>query len=83
MLTKSDLNAIGKLIDQKLDQKLKPINEFVIETKIKLTKLLEFADFGERALTSLLDESQENFEQKLPQRVKKLEDIHPGGHHAS
>lgn len=101
MLTRVDLQAIGKIIDQRLDKKLDEkfdsINEFIAyakptltslvefakSAKEKLIKLEEFAEFGEKALTSLLDESQEHFEQKLPERVKKLEAIHPGGHHAS
>jgi hypothetical protein len=96
-LTQDDLEAIKELIDGKLNEKLKPVNEFIAYAKPtlanlvefadsankKINDLVEFADFAKTALTSLLDESQEHFEQKLPQRVKKLEDIHLGGHHAS
>ena len=66
MLTKSDLSAIGKLMDSKLDGKLKSINEFI--------------KFAKPALIALLDESQDNFKQHLPERVKHLEDIHPHLH---
>jgi len=62
MLTKSDLAAIGKVIDQKL----KPINEFI--------------KFAKPALIALLDESQDNFKQHIPERIKHLEEIHPQLH---
>ncbi len=69
MLTQMDLEEITKLLDKELDKKLKPI--------------LEIVDFTKKGVLALLDESEETFKQKLNDRVKKLEDIHPGGHHAS
>ncbi len=69
MLTNNDLHAISKLLDEKLDEKLKPINEFV--------------DYAKPILDALLEESQNTFSLHLPERVKRLETIHPGGQHPS
>lgn len=76
-LEPDDIAAIGKLIDQKLDQKLEE------KLDIKLRPIYEFIDFAKPALLALLDESQTQFDLKLPERLKKLENIHPGGQHSS
>lgn len=49
----------------------------------KLKPILEIVDFTKKGVIALLDESEDNFKLKIPERVKKLESIHPGGHHAS
>lgn len=81
MLTKQDLIAIGKVVDERLEVKLEEKLEEQL-TK-KLQPIYNFIDFAKTALLELLDESQEQFEQKIPERLKKLEDIHPGGQHSS
>ncbi len=86
MLTKSDLAAIGKVFDQKLDQKFDDkLGKFgsKLEKKFdqKLKPIYEFIEFAKPALIALLDESQATFKQHLPERVKHLEDIHPQLHH--
>lgn len=70
-LTSDDLQAIGKVVDERLDAKLEEKLESKLE--VKLAPIYEFIDFAKTALLSLLDESQEHFEQKLP----------PLGSHAS
>lgn len=77
MLTIRDLDAIRRIVEETVEHKLEQ------KFNTKLQSIYEFIDFAKTALLSLLDESQERFEQKIPQRVKKLEDIHPGGHHPS
>lgn len=76
-LTPDDLQAIARLIDERLEVKL--------EEKFtqKLKPIYEFIEFAQPILEALLEESQDRFEEKLPQRVQKLEAIHPGGHHPS
>lgn len=76
-LTQEDLLAIKNLIRGEV--------ESVLEEKLvaKLKPIYEFIDFAKTALLSLLDESQEHFEQKLPERIRKLEEIHPAGSHVN
>jgi len=77
MLTPADLKALKTLIDERLDIKLdKKFNE-------KLKPIYKFIDFAQPVLIAILDESQENFNKKLPERVAKLKAIHPSGHHSS
>ena len=74
-----DLKAIGEMFDQKLEQKLEQKLDEKLDEKLK--PVYDFIAFAKPALLSLLDESQEQFENKIPERVKNLENIHPGGHH--
>lgn len=69
MLTEEDLRSIAKVMGKLMDEKLQPVNDFI--------------DFAKTAILELLDESEEKFKQKIPERLKKLEDIHPGGQHSS
>ena len=59
------------------------LEEISILMDKKLRPILEIVDFTKKGVISLLDQGEETFKQKLPQRIKKLEAIHPGGHHAS
>lgn len=72
-LTKSDIQqikvAVQDIVETELDKKMESLNEF--------------AEFAKPALEALLDESQKNFLHNLPERVKKLESIHPSNTHAN
>jgi len=48
----------------------------------KLSAVNEFVKFAEPAIQALLDESQSNFENRLPKRVENLEKIHPQSQHS-
>lgn len=61
MLTDKDIQALSKLIDQRLDVKLKPVFDFI--------------DFAKPAIISLLEESQTRHEQKYEERITRLEKI--------
>ncbi len=68
----SKFASFGQKLEEKLENKLND----------KLQPVYEFIEWAKPILVALLDESQDHFEEKLPQRVKKLEDIHPSGQHA-
>ena len=83
---------VGSLGDdiESLDAKVESLNIQVqsLDSKVesldsKVESLVEFADFAKPALESLLIESQANFLHNLPERVKKLESIHPSNSHAT
>lgn len=97
MLTKQDLKAIDELLDNKLDEKFvghltllekrldkkmdKRFDEADEKLDEKLVPINDFVEFAEPAIKALLEESQQNFELKIPQRVAKLEELHPIGVH--
>lgn len=80
-----NLVLLEKRLDEKLEQKFDGINERMDGIDERLdgldTKLDDFIEFAKPAITSLLDESQDIFEQKLPNRVSQLEKLHSGGMH--
>lgn len=61
--------TVEEIVDRKLEEKLKPF--------------YEFAEGTTSTLGHILDELQKVHGQKLDARVRKLESLHPGNHHAS
>lgn len=71
------LNLLEKRLDKKMDKRFDEVNEKIDGVDKKLN---DFVDFAKPAIESLLEESQQNFEQKIPQRVSTLENLHLGTH---
>jgi peptidoglycan hydrolase CwlO-like protein len=67
MLTNNDLQKIGEMIDQKLDQKLKPINKKIGTMDKKIDTL------NQKVKT--LDVKVDSIETKTDSIVKKLDDL--------
>ena len=76
------LTLLEKRLDKKMDKRFDEVNQKLDKLDDRLEKVEEFVEFAKPAIVSLLEESQQNFEQKIPQRVTKLEDLHPIGVHA-
>jgi len=83
MFTQNDLEAIGRLIDQKLDQKLEPLMEKIehLPTKdefyAEMLKLYKRQDELETEKDVLVSRSADN-----SSRIDLLEQIHPKGKHS-
>lgn len=71
MLTQQDLKQIEDLLDRKLDEKLDE----------KLKPLYEFTEFATNAFTSMFDHFDKDHKERLPERVRVLEKLHPDNRH--
>jgi GTP1/Obg family GTP-binding protein len=75
MLTTGDVKTIEKVmrmvVNEVVDEKLKPIHDFQKEEKGMLSDI--FNDLQEK----------HQFEREVDKRVTKLEQIHPDNHHVS
>lgn len=83
-VVKTELDdKIGLLSDkvELLSEKVESLDEKVESLSEKVETLVDFADFAKPALEALLEESQANFVNKLPERVKRLEVLHQNGTH--
>lgn len=81
------LSFLEKRLDKRMDkrfdevnEKFKKIDERFDRIDERLEKVEEFTEFAKPALEALLEESQQSFEQKIPQRVSTLENLHLGTH---
>jgi len=76
MLTDKDLKAIAKLIDDRITSSEKRQDE-KLDRKFdqKLKPIYEFVEFAKPAIVSLLEEADERHNQKLPERVERLEKL--------
>lgn len=91
MLTKDDLEQIGKLINSSLDQKLEPINKHLATVDTKLATLNAKIEATEAHLAAKIDKVQETVDivqnvvvedhVKLEKRVSRLEDHLGLSHH--
>ena len=82
------LSLLEKRLDKKMDKRFEEVNERLdgVDEKLesidkRLGKVEEFAEFAKPAIESLLEESQQTFELKIPKRVLALEDLHSVGVH--
>lgn len=79
MLTKTDLNQIGQVIDERLDEKLEPIKKDLSCLKIDVTDLKKDVKYLKKKVNRIdktIDLIVANYDEadiKLERRVKKIE----------